>query len=101
MIEQDHLEPRPWWWSRQWWVVAGSLVGFGVTGFAYLGWAAEHQRPSDQVPVFAQFLVPFAVLAPEPTGWLVFLLVALLNVAMWAAIVYILLSAIATFRRWA
>ena len=91
---------RPWWWSREWWLVASVLVGMFIAGFGYMAWFALDMRPGTAPPTFAFVLVPFAAFGPDVPTWAEFFGLAFLNALLWAAGMYLGIAGVSRFRRW-
>jgi hypothetical protein len=89
---------RPWWWSREWWLVASVLVGMFVAGFGYIAWFALDARPGSAPPTLAFVLVPFAALGPEIPTLAEFLGLASLNTILWSAVMYAVIAVVIRWR---
>jgi hypothetical protein len=98
-VSADRLRVMPWWHSQAWRVTGAIMASIFLVGWGYAGWWAAHQRAHDTPPVFAFVLVPVAALGPRFPSWPEFIVMAILNIAVWAAILYGGLTLAARFRR--
>ena len=89
----------PWRRSRGWRLTSAIMASVFIVGFGYAGWWAAHQRPGDPRPAFAFVLVPVAAIGPPLPTWPEFIGMAILNIGIWAAILYSAIALVARVHR--